>query len=196
MATFSNGSSCPGASNKASGPSWSWIGTGWTASRRSFIRGVASLAVRSARSRSISFSRTVGQFLELVPAGGGEAVEAKPQLPTPRATGDRCSEPGPRSTPWRPRRQPERDRLIIRLLADTGMRVGELCTLTAESIVTRDHRTFLKVTGKGRQRPLGPVAAAAGPKAGALYQGPAQGTPAPATCFWGCGERGTPILRA
>ena len=37
------------------------------------------------------------------------------------------------------------------------MRVGELCTLTAEGIVIRDHRTFLKVTGKGDNDRLVPL---------------------------------------
>lgn len=37
------------------------------------------------------------------------------------------------------------------------MRVGELCTLTAESVVLRDHHAFLKVTGKGENDRLVPL---------------------------------------
>jgi integrase len=37
------------------------------------------------------------------------------------------------------------------------MRVGELCTLTPDSIVRRDRRTFLKVTGKGDNDRLAPL---------------------------------------
>ena len=52
----------------------------------------------------------------------------------------------------------ERDRLIVRLLAETGMRVGELCALTADDIEQVDDRTFLRVRGKGRSLRLLPVA--------------------------------------
>jgi integrase len=102
-----------------------------------------------------SFSRTVGQFLNWC-RQEGEAVEAKPQLPR---LGRRVIDVLSRSEidALETAAPAERDRLIIRLLADTGMRVGELCTLTAESIVTRDHRTFLKVTGKGDNDRLVPL---------------------------------------
>ena len=102
-----------------------------------------------------SFSRTVGQFLRWC-RKEGETVEATPQLPRlgrrvidvlSRDEIDRMENAAPA----------ERDRLIIRLLADTGMRVGELCTLTAESFVVRDHRSFLKVTGKGDNDRLVPL---------------------------------------
>src|SRR5207244_1613799 len=53
----------------------------------------------------------------------------------------------------------ERDKLIIRLLADTGIRVGELCGLRPEDIVrSQDRRTFLKVRGKGSKERLVPLA--------------------------------------
>ncbi len=53
----------------------------------------------------------------------------------------------------------ERDKLIIRLLADTGIRVGELCGLEPANIVTgADHRAFLKILGKGPRNRLVPMA--------------------------------------
>lgn len=52
----------------------------------------------------------------------------------------------------------ERDRLILRVLAETGLRVGELCSLTAGDIEERDDRTFLRVRGKGNATRLVPVA--------------------------------------
>jgi len=51
----------------------------------------------------------------------------------------------------------ERDTLIIRTLADTGMRVGELCGLRAPAVVRNDRRAYLKVRGKGDQERLVPA---------------------------------------
>ena len=50
----------------------------------------------------------------------------------------------------------ERDKLIIRLLADTGIRVGELVALRVDDLVDRDHHQYLKIHGKGaRERLVG-----------------------------------------
>jgi integrase len=43
----------------------------------------------------------------------------------------------------------ERDKLIIRFLADTGMRAGELVGLRTSDLVDRDRNHFVRVTGKG-----------------------------------------------
>lgn len=52
----------------------------------------------------------------------------------------------------------ERDALIIRVLGDTGIRVGELCTLHIDDCIVRhERRTFLKVCGKGRNERLVPI---------------------------------------
>jgi integrase len=51
----------------------------------------------------------------------------------------------------------ERDKLIIRLLADTGLRAGELCGLRAEDLMRSDRRVYLKVQGKGLQERLVPL---------------------------------------
>lgn len=52
----------------------------------------------------------------------------------------------------------ERDRMIIRLLADTGIRVGELCALRPADIMrVQDRRAFRKVRGKGSKERLVPL---------------------------------------
>ncbi|MFZ0168976.1 MAG: tyrosine-type recombinase/integrase [Candidatus Dormiibacterota bacterium] len=53
----------------------------------------------------------------------------------------------------------ERDRLIVRVLADTGLRVGELLELRTGDLLPRTRGSFLRVKGKGdreRQVPVYP----------------------------------------
>jgi len=54
----------------------------------------------------------------------------------------------------------ERDKLLVRVLADTGLRLGELLGLRAADIATAGGRTQLKVRGKGDQERLVPVSPA------------------------------------
>ncbi|MFZ0995264.1 MAG: tyrosine-type recombinase/integrase [Candidatus Dormiibacterota bacterium] len=51
----------------------------------------------------------------------------------------------------------ERDRLIVRLLADTGLRVGELVGLRAGDVLQRTRGSFLRVRGKGERERQVPV---------------------------------------
>jgi site-specific recombinase XerD len=51
----------------------------------------------------------------------------------------------------------ERDKLIIRMLGDTGVRVGELVKLRTDDLVTRERKNFLHVRGKGDLDRLVPV---------------------------------------
>jgi integrase/recombinase XerD len=51
----------------------------------------------------------------------------------------------------------ERDGLIVRLLADTGIRVGELVQLRVRDVAERDRDPFLKIRGKGDRERLVPV---------------------------------------
>jgi integrase len=51
----------------------------------------------------------------------------------------------------------ERDKLIIRVLADTGVRVGELVKLRTDDLVMRERKCFLHVQGKGDLDRLVPV---------------------------------------
>jgi len=100
-------------------------------------------------------SRTLGQFLTWC-AQEGETVTGKPQLPPlPRRVVDVLTRDDidamEAAVPY------ERDKLIFRLLADTGMRVGELCGLEPDDIIRVDRRAFLKVGGKGSHERLVPV---------------------------------------
>jgi integrase len=51
----------------------------------------------------------------------------------------------------------ERDKLIIRVLADTGARVGELLGLQLNDLVERDRNHYLRVRGKGDKERLVPI---------------------------------------
>lgn len=51
----------------------------------------------------------------------------------------------------------ERDKLIIRVLGDTGMRIGELCALRPVDLVERNRQWFLYVQGKGENDRYVPV---------------------------------------
>ncbi len=51
----------------------------------------------------------------------------------------------------------ERDKLIIRVFGDTGMRVGELVKLRTDDLVVRQRKNFLHVRGKGDLDRLVPV---------------------------------------
>jgi integrase/recombinase XerD len=56
----------------------------------------------------------------------------------------------------------ERDKLIVRTLADTGIRLGELLKLTPDDLLSEGRRHFLRVHGKGsrdRKVPVSPVLA-------------------------------------
>jgi integrase/recombinase XerD len=51
----------------------------------------------------------------------------------------------------------ERDKLIIRILADTGMRVSELCGLTIDGVTRQERGPLLKVKGKRGDERLVPI---------------------------------------
>jgi integrase/recombinase XerD len=51
----------------------------------------------------------------------------------------------------------ERDKLVVRVLADTGLRVGEFCDLRIDSITRHERGALLKVRGKGDQERLVPI---------------------------------------
>jgi site-specific recombinase XerD len=51
----------------------------------------------------------------------------------------------------------ERDKLIIRILADTGIRLGELLGLRAGDLVEQGRERYIKVRGKGARERLVPV---------------------------------------
>lgn len=51
----------------------------------------------------------------------------------------------------------ERDKVIVRVLADTGIRIAELLGLTPDDLLQRDREQLVKVTGKGERDRLVPV---------------------------------------
>jgi integrase/recombinase XerD len=102
------------------------------------------------------YGRVVRQFLRWA-AKEGEPVSGTPQLPKlPRKVLDTLTME--EITRMEDAAPAERDKLIIRLLADTGMRVGELCALrTGDVVRAQDRRAFLKVQGKGSKERLVPL---------------------------------------
>jgi integrase/recombinase XerD len=102
-----------------------------------------------------SYARTVRQFLAWCQREG-EEVKGQPQLPSlPRRVLDVLSRE--EIDQLEVAAPTERDKLIIRLLADTGIRVGELCGLRAEDVHRHERRTFLRVRGKGSKERLVPL---------------------------------------
>ena len=105
-----------------------------------------------------AYARAVRDFLNWC-RQEGEAVTARPALPRlprrvlnvlDRAEIDALEGAAPT----------ERDRLIIRILGDCGLRAAELCALTPDDIRRRDRQAFLHVHGKGerdREVPLAPA---------------------------------------
>jgi integrase len=51
----------------------------------------------------------------------------------------------------------ERDRLILRILADCGLRAEEVCSLQMDDIIRRDRQAHLRVHGKGDRDRLVPL---------------------------------------
>jgi integrase len=51
----------------------------------------------------------------------------------------------------------ERDRVILGILADCGLRNAELCGLEVDDVMRRDRQTFLRVHGKGARERLVPL---------------------------------------
>ncbi|MHB8572616.1 MAG: tyrosine-type recombinase/integrase [Candidatus Dormibacteria bacterium] len=106
-----------------------------------------------------TYVRTARQFLAWCEKDG-EEVLAKPQLPKlGRKVIDVLSRD--EIDKLEDHCQNERDRLIVRLMADTGIRVGELLALRPEDLIrAQDRRAFLKIQGKGSKErlvPIGPV---------------------------------------
>jgi integrase/recombinase XerD len=104
-----------------------------------------------------TYIRHVRQFLSWAAREGEVNAAVKPQLPRlPRKVLDVLSRreidrlEGAATT--------ERNKLMVRILADTGIRLGELCDLNTADSVHRDGRkTFLKVHGKGDRERLVPI---------------------------------------
>jgi integrase len=103
-----------------------------------------------------SYARTINAFLGWL-AKLGEAPAARVQKPRlPKRVVQVLSREEIRAL--EDAATTERDKLIIRILADTGMRVGELLGLTAADLVQEPGRKwYLKVRGKGDRERLVPI---------------------------------------
>jgi integrase/recombinase XerD len=87
----------------------------------------------------------------------GEEVSGLPQLPKlPRRVVEVLSREEIRT--MEDAAASERDKLVVRVLADGGLRVGELVALRCDDILHRDREAFLRVQGKGGKHRLVPVA--------------------------------------
>jgi integrase len=102
-----------------------------------------------------SYLKAVNQFLAWAKEEG-ERVEARAQMPrTPKRLLDVLSRDEIQAL--EDAAVSERDKLIIRLLADTGIRAGELVSLRTGDLVDRDRNHFLRIRGKGERERLLPI---------------------------------------
>jgi integrase/recombinase XerD len=102
-----------------------------------------------------SYVRAVRQLLAWAQKEG-EVGAARPQLPRlPRRLVETLS----RDEIDRLEAAAEnpRDRLIVRLLADTGIRVSELCGLMSGDVLHHERRSLLRIHGKGDKERLVPL---------------------------------------
>lgn len=100
-----------------------------------------------------SYMRAVNTFLVWAREEAGEAISARAKLPTMRKP---VLEVLNRDEvlAMEDAAVTERDKLIVRLLFETGMRLGELLALTDEDLQSSGGRNVLAVRkGKGRPRP-------------------------------------------
>jgi integrase/recombinase XerD len=102
-----------------------------------------------------SYTRAINHFLSWA-RKEGEPIDIKAQLPNlPK----RLVEVLSRDEIQRMEHaaQTERDKLIIRILSDTGLRVGELLALRTNDLVEQNRNYYLHVRGKGAKDRLVPA---------------------------------------
>lgn len=103
-----------------------------------------------------SYVRPVRQLLTWAAKEGERTTGARPQLPRqPRVILDVLSRE--EIDRLEDAAISDRDRLIIRLLADTGMRVSELCQLRPSDITRHHGGSLLRVNGKGDKQRFVPL---------------------------------------
>ncbi len=100
--------------------------------------------------------KAINSFLRWAKAQGEIDHDAKGRAPRPPRT---VMDPLTRDEIDRMehRAQTERDKLIVRLLADSGIRASELLGLRTNDLIERDRQFFIKVHGKGGKERLVPV---------------------------------------
>jgi integrase/recombinase XerD len=102
-----------------------------------------------------AYVRALNHFLTWA-QGEGEPVKARAQLPRlPKAVLEVLSRD--EIAAMEDAARTERDKLIIRTLADTGIRVGELVKLRKSDLVTQGRQHYLLVRGKGAKERLVPI---------------------------------------
>src|SRR5215472_4856597 len=101
-----------------------------------------------------SYARTVNSFLAWAKKDAG-AAQVQAQLPRlPKRVLEVLSREEIQA--MEEAADSERDRLVVRVLADTGLRVGELCRLQVTDLMDKD-RFYLRVRGKGDKERLVPI---------------------------------------
>lgn len=109
-----------------------------------------------AKASVASYLRGVRHFLHWTQEAGLTSAKLKVQpVQVPRKVLDTLSRE--EITAMEAAADSERDRLIIRVLGDCGVRLGELLALEASSLVEEGRDRYLKVTGKGRRERLVPI---------------------------------------
>jgi integrase/recombinase XerD len=102
-----------------------------------------------------SYMRAINHFLGWA-RQEGEPVTAKAQLPRlPKQLVDVLSRD--EIGRMEDAAQTERDKIIVRTLADTGIRVGELVALRPSDLLAQGRNQYLKVRGKGSRERLVPL---------------------------------------
>lgn len=102
-----------------------------------------------------SYMRVINSFLAWV-REQGESVNAKAKLPQiSKPVIDTLTREEIQAMEDSARY--ERDKLVVRLLADTGIRLGELRALRLEDIRTEGGRNVLRIRGKGDKERLVPI---------------------------------------
>lgn len=103
-----------------------------------------------------SYVRPLRQLLSWGQKAGDVGTDARPQLPRlNRKVIDVLSDE--EIDRMEAVADTERNKLIVRILADTGIRSGELCKLRVNDTTRREHGTLLKVQGKGGKERLVPI---------------------------------------
>lgn len=102
-----------------------------------------------------SYMRAINHFLGWA-GREGEQVRAKAQLPRlPKQLVDVLSREEVQA--MEDAAQAERDKIIVRTLADTGIRVGELVALRPSDLQVQGRNQYLKIRGKGSRERLVPL---------------------------------------
>jgi len=104
-----------------------------------------------------SYLRAIGSYLRWARTEGEITTAAKPQLPK-RPHRVMTTLTRPQLQAMEDAASNERDKLIVRLLADTGVRLSELLGLTTADLIDQGRDRYIRVEGKGRRQRLVPVA--------------------------------------